>query len=88
MSTKDTIKMSEDKEPKINYSIFIMAMLGLLFLLSAISYMNLSRNIPDNQITDPYVRKELKHVQTLCFWIMFISAIVFIVYGYMITKNK
>jgi hypothetical protein len=53
------------KEIKQNYGFFVIVMLGLLFLLSSISYMKLLRNITNVDIQDPYLQKELKYTQTL-----------------------
>ncbi len=73
---------------KTNYSIFVIVLMGIIFLLSSISYMNLSRNINVDQISDPIVQDEINKTKLLCLWTMILSGIVFFVYGYMLVHNK
>ena len=73
---------------KTNYNVFIIAMLAIIFIISSISYMNLSRNIRVNQITDPEVQDKLNNSINYSLWVMILTGITLFVYGYMLVKNK
>lgn len=70
-----------------NYNVFVSIMLAILFLLSAISYLTICRNIDTNQIQDPYTKSQFVYAKSLNGWIMFLLAVTFVVFGYSLIKS-
>jgi hypothetical protein len=76
---------SDSNQP--NYNVFVGIMLAIVFLLSAISYLTMRRNIDTNQIQDPYTKNQFGYARSLNGWIMFLLAVTFVVYGYSLVKS-
>ena len=79
--------MNSNQPDLPNYNILIVIIFGALFLLSAISYLKITRNIPIDQIQDPYTKSQLIEVQYLCGLVMLLVTITFILYAYSISKK-
>lgn len=70
-----------------NYNVFIIIMMGVIFLLSAISFINITRNILTSQIQDPYIKSQIIRVQYLCGYVMVLIAFTLLVFMYLVSKK-
>jgi len=68
---------------QINLTLVTFIVMCIVFILSAISYMKLTRNVPSEHLSDR-ARDELNHTKTILFWILFFTGVAMLLFGYMI----
>ena len=71
------------ESPQINLSLVTFVMICIIFILSAISYMKLSRTVPVEDLPENG-KKAFYESQNIVFWVMFFTGLTLLLFGYMI----
>ena len=76
-------KSIESGNFQINLTLITFLIICIIFILTAICYMKLTRNVPDDQLSEQ-AKSELDQSKSMLFSILFFTGIAMLLFGYMI----